>query len=123
MNCSRFRKRTKTATQRAFAELKAGVDRAARLVEQLLTLARLEPERPSATCPVHLTAAEGPIVGARRSPAKNAATGHARTRPSRFWDPLPRARLANLLDNALVYAGRPPHRCRIDAADGHAVLS
>ena len=106
---------TRTA---ALAELKRGVDRAARLTEQLLTLARLEPEAPTrAFGDVDLSALARDAVVARAPLAldKRIDLGVARTTPATVrGDPASLAMLlANRLDNALRYT---PEGGRVDVA-------
>ena len=92
----------------AFAHLKGGIDRATRLVEQLLTLARNEPdaaERPF--LPVDLLDVAREIV-AERAPvadAKGVDLGLSGETPARIMGDAGglRAMLGNVVDNAIHY--------------------
>lgn len=98
------------ARQRAEAALSAGVERASRLVEQLLTLARSEPgaTAPAQTLDLVATAREvlaesAPLAHARGSAIELRADATAVLRGDR---PALAALLRNLVDNALRYS--PP---------------
>jgi len=99
------------ARSQAIAELKSGVERATRVVEQLLTLARQGPEaRPRAGQPVDLVALAQAVVTdcAQLAAQKNIDLGLGRsTRAVVSGDPLAlRVLLANLVDNAVRYTPR-----------------
>jgi two-component system OmpR family sensor kinase len=107
-----------TARTEALDELRAGVDRAAHLVEQLLTMARLEPEAPThAFSVVDLVPLVKEAIVARAAVAadRRVDLGLARgTAVAVRGDAATLAVLiANLLDNALRYT---PPGGRIDAA-------
>jgi two-component system, OmpR family, sensor kinase len=94
----------------AIAELKAGLKRAARLVEQLLAMARLDPEAPLPRATVNLDALTRGVVAEISSlaEAKNIDLGIAQSTPLAIEgdaDGL-RLMLRNLVDNAVRYT--PP---------------
>jgi len=103
--------------QAALDRLRSGIDRATRLVEQLLALARAEPDASTALGPVDLDGV------ARRAIADAAplAAQHGATVALQAAAPLPvagdeaalRSLLRNLLDNAVLHGGPTP---RIEVA-------
>ncbi len=116
------RAQTESERARALAELRAGLDRATHLVEQLLALAREEPglsERPFA--PVNLTelahhviAEYAAIAAARRVDLGMADKGGAAADAVVIGDAAGlRVLLANLVDNAVRYV---PDEGRVDVA-------
>ena len=113
----------------ALAELKLGVDRATHLTEQLLTLARLEPEAPSRSfgdADLSALAREAVVARAALAQDRRIDLGVVRTAPATVrGDPASLATLlSNLLDNALRYT---PAGGRVDVAvddvGGHATLT
>jgi len=99
------------ARARAIAELKSGVERATRIVEQLLTLARQAPEAQRGPRePVDLVATAQVVVTefAGQAAQKDIDLGLARAEPVVVQgDPgALRALLANLVDNAVRYSSR-----------------
>jgi two-component system OmpR family sensor kinase len=99
------------ARSQAIAELKSGVERATRVVEQLLTLARQGPEaRPGAGEAVDLVALAQAVVTdfAPLAAQKNIDLGLERAAPAMVrGDPVAlRVLLANLVDNAVRYTPR-----------------
>ena len=113
----------------AYDDLDAGVERASHLVDQLLTLARIEPEAlatRAADCDLTAIAKDAIVARGALAAEKQIDLGLAREAPVRVrGDPASLAiLLSNLLDNALRYT---PRGGRIDVAvdddDGHAVLT
>lgn len=113
----------------ALSALNAGVDRAAHLVEQLLAMARLEPEalaKSLGACDLVALAKDAIVARAVLADRKRIDLGLARAADvSVQGDAASLAMLlANLLDNAIRYT---PAGGRIDVAidddDGHAMLS
>jgi two-component system OmpR family sensor kinase len=106
------------AGRTALAELHAGVDRAVHLVEQLLTMARLEPEAPARSfAAVDLSALAKDAIVARAALAGEKRIDLGITRSADVTVHGDAASLsmlvANLLDNALRYT---PEGGRIDVA-------
>ncbi len=94
----------------SIARLRGGIDRAVRLVEQLLALARAEPGAPSAGLPLDLAELARQAVSDVQPLADTAGVVLTLTAP----DPLPltgdpqslRGALRNLIDNAVKYGAR-----------------
>jgi two-component system OmpR family sensor kinase len=100
-----------TARSQAIGELKTGVERATRVVEQLLTLARRGPEaQPGRREPVELVALAQAVVTefAQLAAQKDIDLGLGQTAPAVVnGDPAAlHALLANLVDNAVRYTPR-----------------
>lgn len=109
--------------EHALHQIEAGVDRAGRLVEQLLRLARLDPLNcPPNNVPVDLLRLVGDVLG-------GLPEGHRIARPSGaavvLGDPdLLQIAIRNLLDNALRYApGDDGIRVDIVPGDGDCTLT
>ena len=113
----------------AYDDLDAGVERAAHLVDQLLTLARIEPEAlatRAVDCDLGAIAKEAIVARGALAAKKHIDLGLAREAPVRVrGDPASLSiLLSNLLDNALRYT---PEGGKIDVAldndGGRAVLT
>jgi two-component system OmpR family sensor kinase len=112
---------------RAHATLGEGIARASRLVEQLLTLARADPDAPAAArARVDLGALAGEVLESQRAAAE--ARGLAlvpRTDPGVVVEGDPaalRALVENLVDNALRYTPAGTVTVRAFRREGHAML-
>jgi two-component system, OmpR family, sensor kinase len=105
-------RRAGSAEERAMAldRLEQGVKRATRLVQQLLTMARLDPDAAAhAVTRFDLAELAGAAVGERKAAAEGRGIGlavHARPTCIRGQEEAVRILLANLIDNALRYT--PP---------------
>ncbi|HZR37407.1 MAG TPA: ATP-binding protein [Nevskia sp.] len=115
------------ARQQARDKLSEAVDRAARLVEQLLTLARNEPEAPAQLQPVALDEAARAATGEMAALAAARGTDLGLTAPQRVTvrgdAAALRALVRNLVDNAVRYTPPGGHvQVRVGAAAGGAWL-
>ncbi len=112
--------------EQSLQRLRAGVDRATRLVEQLLALARAEPGQALALSTLDL------VPVARSALADAAALAGARqarleldapdTLPARGNAEALRSLLRNLIDNAVLHGGQPPQVRLTLRRDGEGVL-
>ena len=116
------------ARQAAYADLDAGVARASHLVDQLLTLARIEPEAlatRAVDCDLAALAKDAIVARGAIASERQIDLGLARESPMRVHGDSASLAvlLSNLLDNALRYT---PRGGRIDVAvdddNGRAVL-
>jgi len=113
----------------AHADLEAGVARASHLVDQLLTLARVEPEALAAgavECDLLDIAREAIVARAPLAAAKDIDLGIARGVPARVRGDAPSLAIlmSNLIDNALRYT--PAHGrvdVSVDTEGSQAVLT
>jgi two-component system OmpR family sensor kinase/two-component system sensor histidine kinase QseC len=120
------RARDDAARSAALGELNAGIDRSAHLIDQLLTLARSEPEAlASAGADVDLARVAGDAVAGMLplAQARGSRIGFTATRPAaiRGDEKALRSLVGNLIDNALRHT---PGGSRIEvevAAEGDAV--
>ena len=113
----------------AYDDLNAGVERASHLVDQLLTLARIEPEALATRaidCDLAAIAKDAIVARGALAAEKHIDLGLAREYPARVrGDPASLAiLLSNLLDNALRYTpGGGKIDVAVDANDGRALLT
>lgn len=111
----------------ALERLKGGVDRATRLVEQLLALARAEPAAPPPMVAVDLAEVARQALADAAALARQVDAGievHADVAcPVRGDFEALRSLVRNLIDNALRHGGRQPRlRVAVMQQDGSAVL-
>ena len=96
--------------QAAHSQLQIGIDRLAHLAQQLLALARLDPQEKVAIKPVDLAALCKSVIidQARLAEAKRIDLGLAEQTVAEVWGNIDNLRilLNNLVDNAIRYTGR-----------------
>ena len=107
----------------ALQRLRSGVDRASRLVEQLLALARAEPDAPTNEHAVDLAELARQVIADTASIAagrRASVSLHAPQRLAVHGDTQAlHSLLRNLVDNALLHAGATPRvEVRVDAEGG-----